>query len=233
MFFGALGSPGFFGAKWVPPLLPSVPSLLPEFPTVRPAGLPPRPCPSRPGGSAFPRQTVMASGQNKDLASERLDSRSASTSQSSPARHVTLANPSVLPNPFPPLCLKTPLRSDHLTGGRKVQKETGIRTPGGGSGSRSSPGPAPGPPQPPPPPPHVQAVSATFTPALVPRPAPRLTCRRAAPRAAAGNRHLKERATTAAILAPDVEPHPSSPRSRSAGVPPSTAAPRQGPPSPH
>lgn len=59
---------------------------------------------------------------------------------------------------------------------------------------------------------------------------PELTCRQAPPRAVAGNRRLKDTLATAAILASDGEPHPLTPRSLSAGVPPSTAAPSQGPP---
>lgn len=50
----------------------------------------------------------------------------------------------------------------------------------------------------------------TFIPAL-PTPEPKLTCRQALPRVVAGNRRLKETATTAAILDPDVESHPLTP----------------------
>lgn len=63
-------------------------------------------------------------------------------------------------------------------------------------------------------------------------PAPEITCRHAPPRAVAGNLRLKETPTAAAILALDVEPHPLTPRSLSAGVPPSTAAASPRPPRP-
>lgn len=68
-----------------------------------------------------------------------------------------------------------------------------------------------------------------FAPALSLRPR-KLTCRQAPPRAAAGNRRLKDTLATAAILASNGGPHPLTPRSLSARVPPSTAAPGQSPP---
>lgn len=134
--------------------------------------------------------------------------------------HVTLGGSS----PFSELISEKRIRPRALTGGDRCSSWTGRNQ------RAAQPGAAlPSPPLPSPRCPR----SPRLPPALRARPVPatrELTCRQAPPRAAAGNRRLKDTLATAAILASNGEPHPLTPRSLSARVPPSTAAPSQSPP---